>query len=337
MYGSARMKSTDARRKKINPENVLPPYINLFVGYSNNPYNRMHGSSGGIGTTVLQYLLDEKFVDAVVGVGFDEQDKTKCVYKMVERASQVTELTGSKYVYMKLEPLLHLLRQHNDKRIAVIVEPCFVKAVKKMAPHCTYVLSFFCGYNITEEATDYLIRKAQIDKSNIFSIEYRGGKYPGGFTVHLKNGQSKSFGKENWELVDLLFLGNVCGRCRVFISAEADIVLGDAWIRNLENATLLVLNTKRGNEVIQQMYQKKILTLFDIEPWDVVRMHAHNLKFKNFGHSRTMKFIVKLFNNPTARRFAPFYLLGMASKIRRSLMVGIKKMRLESTRKYENL
>lgn len=318
---------------KLSTE-LLPPSIHFFAGYSSNMSNRFSGSSGGVGTTILQYLLDTQKVDGVIGVGFDDKDKTKCVYKLVEHSSDVITLAGSKYVYMELDPLLKLLYQNRHKRLAVVVEPCFVKPIKKWAPHCQYILSFFCGYNITPKATEYLIKKSNVKKSDIYAIEYRGGKYPGGFSVHLKNGTSKFFTKEHWELVDLLFLREGCHKCRLFISNTADIVLGDAWIKNLHNATLILVNTKKGDMLIEDIYKKKLIALYDIRKDQVLKMHAHNLKYKNFGHSFFMRIVVKLFNNRMAPYFSPFHLLGFASKIRRILMVGIKRIELTPTKKY---
>jgi len=46
-----------------------------------------------------------------------------------------------------------------------------------------------------------------------------------------------------------------------------------------------------------------------------------------------MKLIVSLFNNELARKYAPFYLLGALSKIRRSLKKRIK-ISLNETKIY---
>lgn len=301
---------------------MLPAYRHLFVGHSNNIYYRLHGSSGGVGTALLHYLLATQEVDGVIGVGFDDKDKTRAIYKFINDPAHIIQLSGSKYVYMSLEPLLKLLRQYSSKKIAVVVEPCFVKAIRRMAPHCRYVISFFCGYNITSEGTDYLIQKSKIDPKNIEAIDYRGGSYPGGFTIYTKEGEVKSFKKEHYELVDLLFLKDNCAKCRLFISDEADIVLGDAWLKNYKNMTLLVVNTPLGEDLIFNMYQKQWLTLYDIDKESVIKMHSHNLHYKNKGHSFWMKGIVFLFNNRIAVKIAPLYFLGWLSKIRRALMVG---------------
>lgn len=319
---------------KENPKKIIPSYINAFVGYSHNIYNRLHGSSGGVGTSVLQFLLDTKTVDAVIGVGFDEKDKTKAIYKIIEQSSRVTELTGSKYVYMPLNSLLDLIFSLKDKKIAVVTEPCFVNGIRKVAPNCTYIISFFCGYNITKEATDYLIKKIHIPYEDIHSIDYRGGEYPGGFTVHTKKGTSKSFKKEHYELVDLLFLREQCSRCKVFISNTADIVLGDAWIKNIKNVTLLLTNTSKGDHILEQMYKKNLISLYDIEASHIIKMHPHNLRFKNYGHSKFMEYIIFLLNNKIAQEWAPFHFLGWVSKIRRAFMYGIH-LDLQPTQKYD--
>ncbi|MBI2027234.1 MAG: Coenzyme F420 hydrogenase/dehydrogenase, beta subunit C-terminal domain [Deltaproteobacteria bacterium] len=311
----------------------IPKHLNMFLGYSTNIYNRLHGSSGGVGTGIFQYLLDSRQVDAVIGVGFDKKERTKAVYQLVEHSSRVSELAGSKYVYMPLPPLLELVNQHRDKTLAVVVEPCFVKPIRKLAPHCKFIMSFFCGYNRTSDATDYLIRQSKIDKSQIQAIEYRGGPYPGGFTVHTHSGTSKSFKKEHYELVDLLFLKDSCHRCSLFISDRADIVLGDAWIKKAKNMTLILINTNEGDHALKTMHENSLVSLYDIEEKDVLKMHAHNLKYKNEGHSFVMKAIVSLFNNKIARKIAPFRLLGFASKIRRAIMVGID-LPLKPVQKY---
>ena len=310
------------------------PHINLFVGYSNNISYRINGSSGGVGTAILQYLLKSNKVDIVVAVGFEEKDRFKPVYRAIDQPAKVVELIGSKYVYMKSKPLLDVINAYRSKKIAVVTQPCFASHIRRVAPNVKYLLSLFCGYNISREATEYLISKSKTKKRDIKYIEYRGGgRYPGGFTVHKKDGSTRTLGKKYYELADLLFLEKECRKCRVYISGEADIVLGDAWVKNLENATVMVINTELGDEIVKNMYKEKLLMLHDLTEEDLEKMHKHNLKYKRCGHSRFMKLIVSLFNNELARKYAPFYLLGALSKIRRSLKKRIK-ISLNETKIY---
>lgn len=303
---------------------MLDHHIRSFIGYSNNIITRLTGSSGGIGTEIFQFLLNENLVDGVIGVGFDVSRPTVPIYKYVDKASDVNTLTGSKYVFMGYKELIEIIEHHSDKKLAIIAQPCFTKALRKKYKHIQYIISFFCGYNINYQATEYLIEKTNIQNSQIQNISYRFGNYPGGFTIFTKNGQIKSFGKQFYELIDLLFLRKGCHACGHYISADSDIVLGDAWIKNFKNATLILINTEKGDSLIEKMFIEKKITLSFISSENIYKMHKHNIIYKQFGHTKTMQFIVRIFNNRIAQKYAPFYLLGFISKIRRIFTIGIK-------------
>lgn len=311
---------------------MIPEYINLFVGHSNNPNHRHLGSSGGIGTELLAELLNAGKVDAVIGVGFEQNDKTKPIYKIVDKANNIVQLSGSKYTYMESAPLIELLKQNTDKILAVVVQPCFVPLMRSQFKNVLYIISFFCGYNNTYEATEYLLKKAKTEKEKVESMNYRGGEYPGGFWVKNIDGSQRQFGKEHYELINLLFLRTGCGRCRIYISDSADIVIGDAWIKNAKKETTILINTKAGDDIIRDMRQQKIITLYDLEREELYEMHKHNIKYKQGGHSFFMKIIVALLNNKISRKIAPLYFFGYLSRIRRSFILGINKQLIESVK-----
>lgn len=309
---------------------MLDNYKKAFVGYSSNIPTRLHGSSGGIGTEIFQYLLDVNIVDGVIGVGYDELDVTKPIYKFIDKASDISKLSGSKYVFMTYKELVNIIEQYKNKKIAVIAQPCFTASIRKKYPDIKYIISFFCGYNVGYEATDYLLKRSNINKQDMQSISYRGGDYPGGFTIYKKDGDIKTFGKQYYELIDLLFLRKGCNVCGHYISPDADIVLGDAWLKNIQNATLILVNTDIGDSLLKDMYDDSKVILSNISKEAIYDMHKHNIKYKQYGHSSKMAFIVRLFNNKFAQKYAPFYILGFLSKIRRIFAIGI-------TNKFENI
>ena len=312
---------------------MIPDYSHIFIGHSNTAGYRKSGSSGGVGTELLGYLLSEGKVDVVIGVGYDERDVTQPVYKPVFHTQHICQLSGSKYVYMELVPLLEMIKTFDGRRIAVVVQPCFARVVRQKYPNIDYLISFFCGYNIVYDGTTYLIGKSGVQHQDIRSMEYRAGEYPGGFTITKKNGEVVHFGKEYYELVDLVFLKEGCSKCTLFISDTADVVLGDAWIQNAKNETAVLTNTPKGDDILKELNQKDLVTLYDIEKEELNKMHHHNIHYKSFGHSWIMSSIVKIFNNRFAAKYAPFHLLGFLSKLRRKMMIGIDK-ELVRTEKY---
>jgi coenzyme F420-reducing hydrogenase beta subunit len=302
---------------------MLDNYIRAFVGYSNNISTRLNGSSGGVGTEIFEYLLNQKIVDGVIGVGYGETDVAKPIYKYIDLATDVSKLSGSKYVFMGYKELVSIIEQYQDKKIVVVCQPCFSAVLRKKFKNIEDIISFFCGYNIGYDATEYLLKKSNIDIKDIQNINYRGGKYPGGFTVYKKNGEVKTFGKQYYELVDLMFLRKGCDACGFYISDNADIVLGDAWLKNITSTSLILVNSNKANNLLRSLFNDNRVTLSNIRKEDIFRMHKHNIKYKKYGHSKIMSFIVKIFNSKYAPIILPFYILGFISKIRRMFAIGI--------------
>ena len=302
---------------------MIPDFRRLFIGFSTNESHRFAGSSGGVGTELLYQLLNQQKVDRAIGVGFDTESPTRPVYKEIATSTDVKELSGSKYVYLPVKPLLDILHQNPDKKYAVVVPPCFVAVIKKQAPNAVYIISFFCGYNITQAATDYLVRKTGFSPDDIAQIDYRGGEYPGGFTALTKTGETKSFGKECYEIIDLMFLRKGCGKCHYYISPDADIVIGDAWLNNLKNASVIMTHSDKGDSLFKDLFNQKHLALFNLTEEALLTMHKHNISYKYQGHSRFMKVLLFLFNNAIARAIAPFSFFCFLSRQRRKFAVGI--------------
>jgi coenzyme F420 hydrogenase subunit beta len=308
-------------------------YKKAFIGYSNDLVTRLNGSSGGVVTEIFKYLLENRLVDGVIGVGFDK-DRITPVYKYIENVNEVYGLSGSKYVFMGFKKLVDLLKKHKNKKIAVVSQPCFVNALRNKFDNIEYLISFFCGYNMSFEATKYLRKKSKVNKQNIFAINYRGGEYPGGFTIYKKDGNNIYFKKEHYEMLNLMFLRNGCYACGHYISNNADIVVGDAWIKNVNKSTLIIINSNKGDNLLKKMFIENKITLFEISKEEIIKMHRHNILYKQNGHGKIMQIITKVFQSSFMKKYAPLYFFGYLSKIRRMFKIGVS-LNLKEVKRYE--
>ncbi len=321
------MKKTRRGANKSDSLYLISEYKDLYVGFSSDKFHRQKGSSGGVGTEISSYLLEKKEIETVIGVGFSQRFPYRPEYQAVNEAREVNKISGSKYIYMKLSPLIRLIESNKEKKTAVFVQPCFVNAVRKMQKikykNIKYIISFFCGYNVTEEATAYLIGKAKANHLDIAEISYRWGEYPGGFMVKTKQGKIINFGKECYEIVDLMFLRNGCKKCSLYMGEGADIVLGDAWIRTLKNASVMIARNKVGLDLIKKMKRENQIKLFKIKEQELIQMHWHNLKYKKYGMGFFLNLGHQVLKTKIAKRMAPFRFLMFLSKIRRKFVIGI--------------
>lgn len=313
-------------RDNFDMTRLLGSYEKLYLGHSCDSNTRSNGSAGGVGTALLKHVLLENLVDGVVGVGFHETNPALPIYKTVFRPELVDTLSGSKYVYMSAVDLKKEVTAYADKRLAVVVQPCFVPLIRrwqKKNPNIKYVFSFFCGYNKDIEATKYLVKKSGISHPSINHIEYRGGNYPGGFRVTSKTGKTIQFGKENYELVDLMFLRKECHHCPYYMGEFADIALGDAWLKDHSNMTAIISRNHIGTELLLSCVEKNKISLYSLQAQDLVKMHWHNLKYKKYGHGLLLKALVHFFRDIVPHPLVPFVFLGKVSKARRKFKMGI--------------
>jgi coenzyme F420 hydrogenase subunit beta len=306
---------------------LVSDYQKLCIGFSLSPAHRHMGSSGGVGTEISAFLLGNKMVETVIGVGFSQGRPYLPEYQAVRDEDDVKKISGSKYVYMEFDPVKKLIDSEKEKQMAVFLQPCFVRAVRRMQrngyTNIKYIISFFCGYNITGEATEYLIKKTGIRKENIDKMAYRWGEYPGGFMVRTKDGRIVHFGKECYEIVDLMFLRKGCKRCSLYMGEGADIVLGDAWINSLKDASVVMARTDAGGALIEKMERENKIKLYSIKERELVHMHWHNLEYKKYGMGFFLNLIHQIVKIKAIRNLIPFRLLMFLSKQRRKWAVGI--------------
>jgi len=313
--------------KSYDSRYLVSDYQKLCIGFSLDPAHRQMGSSGGVGTEISGFLLENNRVKTVIGVGFSQDCPYLPEYQAVRNAEDARKISGSKYVFMGFEPLKRLIDLEKENETAVFLQPCFVRAVRQMQKNgytnIKYIISFFCGYNITGDATEYLIKKAGIKKENIDEMAYRWGEYPGGFMVRTKDDRVVRFGKECYELVDLMFLRKGCKKCSLYMGEGADIVLGDAWINSLKNASVVIARTDAGAELIERMKQENKIKLYGIKEQELVHMHWHNLKYKKYGMGFFLNLLHQIVKTKAIRSLIPFRLLMFLSRQRRKWTIGI--------------
>lgn len=315
-------------------EFLLGEYRALFLAHSSRPKIRKRGASGGVTTELLINLLEQGEINGVLTAGFDEREPLTPRYLFKKDPEEVRLLAGSVYTFMELDQLRSILETVGDQLVAVVVQPCHVPIVRrwqrKEYPNIRLIISFFCGYNMIRDAIPYLLAKTGIGQGQVKKILFRGGPYPGGFSVERKEGGTVHFGKECYELANLMFLREGCGKCSLYMGENADIAMGDAWISEHPQHTAVVCRTSAGEDALFSAVRRGRIELYSLPEKTLIRMHCHNLVYKKYGHSLPMKLLVALFNSMLPRSWVPFFLLTRLSYYRRKLKIGVSVPILES-------
>ncbi len=296
---------------------LLGNYKSLNVGYSIDKEIRNKGASGGIVSSLLIIALKKRLIDGIVVVAMDNKHPWKPKVKIARTRKDILSAAGSKYTLIPIKEILDAIDKEDKKtRLAIVGLPCHINIIRNLQKigkynNIKFVIGLFCGYNMPAKATDFLIKKTGVDKKDIESLEYRGGKYPGGFLIKTKKGKTKFFPKYYYDIVNLMFVPKGCLICKDYMNEFADVSVGDSW--GYDNSSLVVVRTKQGEKLLNST----LIKLTPLSEKEVMKMHWHNIKHKKIGDSLFITFsmiFLKIFG-----RFIPFQILGKFAKIRRKI------------------
>lgn len=312
-------------------EKFLGVYKSLNVGYFKDRKIRNIGSSGGVVTSLLIKALNSKLINGAVVVGMKKEEPWKPEVKVTKTKKEILETAGSKYVLIPIGDILNVIDKNRKSKLAVVGLPCHIEAIRKLQGQKRYknvnlLIGLFCGYNMPFEATEFLIKKLKVKHANIAKLEYRGGKYPGGFLITTKDGKRKFLPKHYYDFINLMFVSKGCLHCKDFTNELADISVGDTY--GYDNCSLVITRTNIGKRIIEKC--KDAIGLTPIPEKEVLKMHWHNIKHKKHGDSIAFKAIrnsLKIFGGIT-----PFKFLGFLAKLRRKLNEADEKGKMHKAK-----
>ena len=112
-----------------NNELIWGKYNHVYRGHSNDDEIRYKAASGGITTQMAVYMLDKKYVDAVIQVGEDKNNPFKTAVYCNDTRDKVINCSASRYIESHpLENILDFLKE--DRKYLFIGRPCDVVTLK---------------------------------------------------------------------------------------------------------------------------------------------------------------------------------------------------------------
>lgn len=275
-------------------------YKNIFCGYSLNEKLRQNSASGGVISELLTWLIDSGQVDGVVVIQNSHDNPLQYKAKLVSTIEEIENAAQSKYKLIPTnEVLSEILRL--DGKYAYVGLPCQIQGLQK-AMHIEpelkekiYVsIGLFCGFNISERATDYLLKKGHIKKDNIKQVLYRKTvDHNTGFYAIDHSGKDFFINKHGYTFLNLIYSPKRCWKCYDFTSEFADISVGDAWEQG-KGWSRIITRTETGQNLINKaMLAKRIFTK-DSSPEEIYNSQRTILNYKKVGFW-TRKSIMKDF------------------------------------------
>ena len=304
---------------KIPKDGEIGNYLEIFQGYATDQKIRYLSSSGGLATIIIQFLLDQKYIDAALLVNASSEHPTRPFAFLATSSEQINSSSGSKYCPVALNVQLSNIIK-NKLKVAVVGLPCHIHGIRlaidanrKLSEQVVISIGLFCGKTPTFEATDSLLDKLKISEERIRKLAYRGKGWPGFFQL---SGQQMNV-KIDFSLLWKSYIGSAffesphCFRCYDFFSDFADISLGDAWLDSISGdntgRSIVITRTVQGENIIDEIMQENKINLSVVSPGELKDAFAVNLIHKKRHNFLRLKKIKNRFNDSNFCSFNKIY------------------------------
>lgn len=289
-------------------------YLEHYIGFAKTNH-RLQGSSGGLGTWILEKLINEKQVENVFHVKLREVSSAPLYsYAVSSSIDELNQGASSRYYPVEMSEILSEIKL-NKKKCAIVGVPCFIKAINKLQkvdPELNELIKFkigiVCGHQKSEYFSKAYALQLGIPYENIYSINFRE-KIPGrlasqfGVKVEYYDGEklqtiikpTAEFSTTNWGLG--YFKNSACEFCDDVLNETADITLGDAWLRSYVNdykGTNIVIVRNPYLKALFEEYSDEI-QLQTCSAEDIYTSQAGGFRHRRDGLS--YRLYLKEFNN----------------------------------------
>lgn len=227
----------------------LLPESNLraFSAYSTDNEIRIKASSGGFVTALVCHLLRSGKITGAILTRRMADDPLLSEPVLARNEAEVLACRGSKYSPVSFERAFSLLRGCDSaERIAVVGLPCHIQAISaacRLSPRLirliTLKIALVCGGTPSLLAYEFLLKRFQIARGTVRSMQNRGDGWPGFMVIEATSGVVRfpydhHLGMRT-VLSSPLFASSGCLLCADPTGYEADLSVSDAWLRRFRS------------------------------------------------------------------------------------------------------
>jgi len=267
--------------KSLKFSDKINGYINTYSATTTKDDIKKVRQDGGIVTSLLEFLLKNKLVDAVVAVQHSK-DFWKPEPVIVDDIKDLYKTGGTKYANASTLAIIDQARMYEN--IAVVGTPCMINAIEKgnlfpsgvqFFKNIKYKIGLFCMESFPYDGVLKLIEE-QFDKDykKITKMDISGGK----FIIYLDSGEDsrvplkevKSYARPN------------CHFCEDLTADCADISVGS--IGSPSGWSSVITRSKLGEKIFKDAIKKGLIeskSLKDVKPGQALLERIAGTKRKN--------------------------------------------------------
>ncbi len=237
---------------------------NFYLAWSSDQKIHEKGDSGGAVTALLQFLLEQKKVDAVLAVKKRNNSRFDAAPVLITDPALVHETSGT--LHFAPLSMVKIIKNYLDgaknMKIAVTCKPCDARALIELAKRQQvqlenlFLIGLNCSGTFLPTVAERMIGEAFGENpQNLIKEDVEDEK----LIITLKDGSTREKGLEELARQGFEMREN-CLRCSYKIPRMADIACGK-WGNNGKAATFIEICSSKGREFFDAAVQNGALVM----------------------------------------------------------------------------
>ncbi|NHI92426.1 MAG: 4Fe-4S dicluster domain-containing protein [Candidatus Lokiarchaeota archaeon] len=241
---------------------------NTFSARTNDKEIKARCQDGGIVTTIIKFLFDEKLIDGALVSKFNKDWKPEPI--IIQNKEELKSSSGTRYNIspnVSILTLKHLIEDLdlpygdvNKLRIAFVGTPCQILAIKKLQSYKTnsqifpsnvikYTIGLFCMENFQYDKImeEFVSKKLKISIDSLKRMNISKGK----LLIQI-DGNDEPISVAVKELDP--YTNSACHYCVDFSNLYADISVGS--IGSKSGYSTIIVRNKKGREIFERALKK---------------------------------------------------------------------------------
>jgi coenzyme F420-reducing hydrogenase beta subunit len=295
---------------KYNDESrkyYLGNFLNSYVGYSKQKEIRNGAASGGITTSILNYLLKSNAIDgALVTTRVTENKEVKIKHFIATSKEELMKSKTSTYIDSNLFPKMELIKNFQGK-LAIVALPCEISVLKNMlnsdqnlANKIYLLIGLFCGHASKKNLLTSFLKKKGIEESRIENLIFATGHWRGEMRIKTED-KTFSYSKNNFGTYQNLYIDTAekCLYCTDLTSEAADISIGDIWDYEYKQKDIkhnaILIRSKKADSILKKMGQENLIHVKEVHPEKIFNAQSRTLRFRK--HIKARADLMNFFDN----------------------------------------
>ena len=256
--------------------------MKAYLSYSTDNDIRYRASSGGFCKELMKFLIKNQIYDKVILTELGDGNLSLVSQTVITDNIEKILSVKSNTIYGNTNPLSVLNELNKNESYIFVGLPCHIKTVREYSKKNDIkilTICLFCNHTPDYGYTKYILDKHNVKKNDVIHFEYRGSGWPGNTKIKTKNGESMMNFPALWSRYNDHTPTPLkkCKCCVDFISSEADICVGDAWVQRIIEKDKLGTNivigmNEIGNDLIKKCYDNGHIS---IEDWNEDEFKNH--------------------------------------------------------------